>query len=77
MLTTIKGIYKDGLIKPLEEVNVKDTREVIITFLDKAKKDDKLKFLSSAGSWKDIDTESLKKHIYENRKISNRKEIKL
>jgi len=77
MLTTIKGVYKNGQIKPLEEIDIKDTRDVIITFLDNNKGKDDSKFLSSAGSWKDMDTELLKKHIYENRKLSNRDEINL
>lgn len=34
-------------------------------------------FLSAAGSWKDVDTESLKRKIYENRKVSEREEVKL
>lgn len=32
-------------------------------------------FLRSAGSWKDIDAESLIKKIYESRKISTRKKV--
>jgi predicted DNA-binding antitoxin AbrB/MazE fold protein len=75
MLTTIKGIYEDGVIRPLEEVNIKGKAEVIIIFLNTTKKRDT--FLSVAGSWKDIDTETLKKQIYENRKISIRRKVKL
>jgi predicted DNA-binding antitoxin AbrB/MazE fold protein len=76
MLTTIKGIYEDGIIKPLEKVDVKGKAEVIITFLNSAKKR-KTAFLSTAGSWEDIDTDTLKKKIYENRRISTREKIKL
>lgn len=76
MLTTIKGIYENGVIKPLEKVKVKGKAEVIIIFLDTARKK-KSTFLSAAGSWKDVDTEALKKRIYENRKISHREEVKL
>jgi len=38
MLITIKGIYENGMIKPLEKVDVKGKVEVIITFLNTAKK---------------------------------------
>lgn len=76
MINTIKGIYKDGVIKPLEELRIKDNTEVLIIFSDKAKKK-KSALASAAGSWKEIDTDSLKKHIYEDRKISLRDEAKL
>ena len=48
-----------------------------------AKKEEKTKadyeaFLSAAGGWKDlVDTEKLKKDIYESRKISTRPPIEL
>ena len=76
MLTTIKGIYEDGVVKPLEKVDVKGKAEVMIIFLDN-KKRKKSAFLSAAGSWKETDTEMLKKQIYETRRISTRGEIKL
>ncbi len=76
MLTTIKGIYEDGVIKPLEKIEVKGKAEVIITFLD-SKRGKKSAFLSAAGSWRDVDTESLKKQIYENRRISAREKVEL
>lgn len=76
MLTTIKGIYEDGVIKPLEKIKVKGKTEVIITFLDSAK-GKKSAFLAAVGSWKDVDTEALKKQVYENKRISTRGEVKL
>lgn len=76
MLNTIKGIYKDGVIKPLGELKIKDNTEVLIIFSDNAR-EKKSAFFSAAGSWKEIDTELLKKQIYENRKISLRGEVKL
>ena len=75
MLTTIKGIYEDGIIKPLEKVGVKGRVEVIITFLNTPKKR-KLAFLSTAGSWEDIDTDKLKKNIYKNRGFPTDERIK-
>jgi predicted DNA-binding antitoxin AbrB/MazE fold protein len=69
MVNTIKGIYKDGVIKPLEELKIKDNTEVIIVFSDHDRKK-KSAFASAAGSWKEIDTEALKKQIYEDRIIS-------
>ncbi|ODS35052.1 hypothetical protein BEH94_03780 [Candidatus Altiarchaeales archaeon WOR_SM1_SCG] len=77
MATTVKGLYKGGIIKPLEDVNIEGKAEVIITFLDTVKKKRKIPFASAAGSWSDIDTEKLKKQIYEARGISTREEVKL
>jgi hypothetical protein len=34
-------------------------------------------FLASAGSWKDVDTDTLIKNIYEGRKLGSRPQIKL
>ena len=76
MTTAIKGVYKNGIIKPLEKVDIKGEAEVIITFLNETK-ERKKRFLSSAGSWKDMNTEKLKKEIYETRRILTRKETKL
>ena len=76
MTTAIKGLYRNGVIKPLEKVNIKGEAEVIITFLNETKRRKK-DFLSSAGSWRDIDTKKLKKEIYEARRILTRKKVKL
>lgn len=76
MLTTIKGLYEKGIIKPLEKIDIKGKVEVIITFLDTSK-DKRHAFISAAGSWKDVDTEKLKRQIYANRKISTRREVNL
>ena len=76
MLNTVRGIYENGIIKPFEKVRDKERSEVIIIFLDTAK-EKKTAFFSSAGSWKDVDTDVLKKQIYESRRISTRGKIKL
>lgn len=76
MLNTVRGIYENGVIKPFEKVRDKERSEVIIIFLDTAK-EKKNAFFSSAGSWKDVDTDVLKKQIYESRRISTRGKIQL
>jgi len=76
MLTTIKGLYENGIIRPLEKIDIKGKVEVIITFLETSQ-DKNTAFIAAAGSWKDIDTEKLKEQIYESRKISSRGEVKL
>ncbi len=37
MLTSVKGIYDNGIIRPLEKVGIMGKSEVIITFLNTAK----------------------------------------
>ena len=37
MLTSVKGVYKKGIIKPLEKVGIEGKSDVIITFLDTGK----------------------------------------
>lgn len=72
----VKGTYTNGIIKPFEEVNVENNAEAIVIFLNKTK-EKKSSFFSAAGSWKDVDTDALKRKIYKNRKISNRGVVKL
>ncbi|MFQ5455912.1 MAG: antitoxin family protein [Nitrospirota bacterium] len=76
MLITIRGLYEEGIVKPLEKVDIKGKAEVMITFLDTPKWT-KSVFISAAGSWKDMDTEELKKQIYESRMVSTRREVRL
>jgi len=76
MLTSIRGIYQNGIITPLEKINIKKA-EVIITFLETNQEKVKEDFLSTAGSWKDMDTEKLKEEIYKSRESDNRDSIDL
>lgn len=81
MVIAIEGIYKEGVIKPLEDIKIEDNSKVVITILDteKTKKPKK----SLAGIWKYYRTydgktlDHLKKEIYEARKISTRPEVKI
>lgn len=62
-----KGALSMAAEKALMEITRKATE----------KKDIKSRFLKSAGSWKDIDTDSLIKKIYESRTVSTRKKVEL
>ena len=76
MLTSIRGIYQNGIITPLEKVDIKKA-DVIITFLETNREKMKESFLSAAGSWYDIDAEKLKEEIYKNRESDSRDSIDL
>lgn len=66
MVIAIEGIYKDGVIKPLEEVKIEDNSKVIITILDEKKMKGSL--MDLAGIWKDDkDTYKLFKKVYQER----------
>ncbi len=53
MSTTIEGIYKKGIIKPLEDVKLENNTKVIITIKNESEK--KASLADLAGVWKDRD----------------------
>lgn len=67
--TTIKARFKNGVIEPLESLELKDGEEITLTIIrssETGKTQDA--FRKSRGGWKDlIDCEKLKKDIYESR----------
>ena len=71
MLKAVRGIYEGGVARPLEPIGVVDRAEVIITFLDKAPERE-AEFLAAAGSWHDVDTETMKRELYEERLLHQR-----
>lgn len=77
MKKTIKAIFLNGLIEPLEKLDFEEGKELEIVIIKKpAKEEDS--FLKAAGSWKDlIDAEELIKNIYADRQISTRPEMNL
>jgi predicted DNA-binding antitoxin AbrB/MazE fold protein len=81
MLKTIKARYKNGIIKPLEKIELIDGSEINITIDENhalMSEEEKLKrFLSSAGSWKDYVDENFLDEIYEQRKRRTRSEVNL
>jgi len=73
----IKAIYRNGLIEPLEEIELPDGTEITITFSeDKRASEDGLD--KSFGGWKGlIDADKFLKNVYADREISTRREVKL
>lgn len=70
MMRLIRARYSNGIIIPLEDLELKEGEEVRITISSVAKGGGLVEALrSTAGGWKDlIDTEELKRNIYRNRK---------
>lgn len=72
-----KARYKNGVIEPLEKVDIKDGSEITVALLE-PKIIDPEGLIRSFGGWKDtVDCEELIRNIYADRQISTRPEVKL
>jgi len=76
---TIRARFKNGIIEPLENVELKDGEEIVLTIVRQTEiREEQDAFKESRGGWKGlIDCERLKKDIYESRSIQTRPEVKL
>jgi len=76
---TIRARFKNGVIEPLESLELKDGEEIVLTIMRQAEiKEGHDAFKESRGGWKGlIDCEKLKRDIYESRSIQTRPEVKL
>ncbi len=81
MLKTIKARYRNGLIEPLEKIDLADDVEITITLEDVStplsEEERRRRFLSSAGGWKDIVDEKFLDEIYRQRSLRTRPAVKL
>jgi predicted DNA-binding antitoxin AbrB/MazE fold protein len=77
LLKTVKAVYKNGVIEPLEEIELPEGAEITITVSgDKRIAHDGLD--RSFGGWKGlIDAEKFLRDVYADRDISTRGEVKL
>ncbi len=77
MLKTIKARYRNGVIEPLEKMDIEDGAEITIT-VSKPITTGAEGIKKCFGGWKGlIDADQFLKDIYESRKISTRPEVKL
>jgi predicted DNA-binding antitoxin AbrB/MazE fold protein len=75
---TIRARVRDGVLEPLEALNLPEGKEVTVTILDLTLAGDPDAFLRSRGAWKGlIDAEALIRNIRESRSISTRPEPRL
>ena len=72
MRTTIRVRYSDGVLVPLESLEMEEGNEFFVSFDDKeflSKKERRARFKAAAGGWKGtIDAEELKRKIYASRR---------
>jgi len=75
----IRAKFSKGVIKPLEEVDIAEGKEITVIIEETpGLLEEKDVLEATAGGWKDlIDAEELKKNIYADRLISTRPEVKL
>lgn len=76
----IKARFSNGVIKPLEKLDIKEGREITITIKEPPSEITKTieSLRNSFGGWKGlINTEELKRNIHEDRLINTRLEPKL
>jgi len=76
----IKAKFLNGVIKPLEKLNIKEGEEITVTIKEAPTETMRTieALRKSFGVWKGlIDAEKLKKDIYEDRLIRTRPEPKL
>jgi predicted DNA-binding antitoxin AbrB/MazE fold protein len=72
-----KARYKNGIIEPLEKIEIKEGSEITIALLEQNEVDPK-GLIRSFGGWKNtVDCDELIKNIYADRQISTRPEVKL
>jgi len=78
MSRTIKAKFSNGVIEPLEKLNLDEGEEITVTIAEIPMSSGDAGFEKSAGGWKGlIDAEKLKKNIYADRLISIRRGVEL
>jgi predicted DNA-binding antitoxin AbrB/MazE fold protein len=78
MGTSIKARFSKGLLKPLENLNLKEGEEVTLTIVSSPAPSHPDWLERSAGGWVGlIDAEELKRKIYESRLLATRPESHL
>ncbi|MFC1715222.1 antitoxin family protein [Candidatus Poribacteria bacterium] len=77
MPKTIRARYRDGLIEPLESIDLADGAEITITVSELADiSEDGLS--KSFGGWRGlIDAEEFLRNVYADRRVSTRQRVKL
>jgi predicted DNA-binding antitoxin AbrB/MazE fold protein len=75
---TVKARFSNGVIKPLEKIEIEEGKEITITIMEAPSKRKLAAFKKSAGAWKGtIDADKLIENIYANRLLSTREEPRL
>jgi len=75
---TIRARVTNGVLEPLERIDLPEGQEVLVTIMALASSPDFEAFHNAAGGWKGtVDAEALIQRIYSDRLISSRSEPRL
>ncbi len=78
MEKTVRAKFSQGVIKPMEQLDLEEGKEITITIVEFPSRQKLEAFRKSAGTWKGtLDAEKLIKNIYADRLLSTREEPKL
>ncbi len=73
MSATIRARMKGGMIEPLEQVDLPDGQDIMVTIITSPSSRDSETFRNSAGRWQGtVDADTLIRNIYTDRLLSNR-----
>lgn len=73
MKSTIRVRVRDGVLEPLEQVDLPEGKEMTVTIVEAPSPEDLLAFRRAAGKWAGtVDAEALIRRIYEDRLLSTR-----
>ncbi len=78
MATTIKARFSNGVLRPLEALDLSEGDEVTVTVCPKTAATSEEWLDKTAGCWSgSVDAEKLKHDIYESRLVASRAEPRL
>ena len=79
MITNVKARFSNGVLTPLEPLDLEEGREVMVSIEDAGSPDKGLRGLrAAAGAWRGThDPEELLRNIYSDRLVSSRPEPKI
>jgi predicted DNA-binding antitoxin AbrB/MazE fold protein len=78
MVRTVKALFTKGVLKPMENIDLAEGKEVMLTIVSPSNSDTEDRFKVSAGGWKGlVDTKQLIRNIYADRLIPRKRKVEL
>ena len=79
MTTSVKARFSNGVLTPLEPLNLEEGEEVMVSIADSPPPDEAIRALrAAAGAWKGThDPDQLLQDIYSDRLVNSRPEPKI
>ena len=78
MIAKIKARFSNGVLTPLEPLDLEEGKEVMVSIADAQSPDRAIRALRATGAWKGThDPEELLRSIYSDRLVDSRPEPKI